>query len=396
MNIDRTTYLYRQYQRKALTESEQQEWDLLLASPDLDEALKGITYQDWDSLSEDAFLEMKSSRSAEILSGIMDRPQERVRSRRLWPRIAVAAAVATVIFGAGLFYYTNQNLKSDPAAALVVRDVAPGKVGATLTLASGKKIKLSDAGTGELAKEAGVIIKKTADGQIVYEIKASENAASNKTNTLSTARGETYKVQLPDGSMVWLNAASSLIYPATFVGKEQRRVSLTGEGYFEIAKDKAHPFIVTSEQQDVEVLGTHFNINTYQHSKEIKTTLLEGSVRLYYYPKNRTAEIEKILKPGQQSTIKNNDISVAEVDTDDAIAWKNGFFVFDEETLENVMDKVGRWYDLEIEYQSPALKQEIFGGSVSRTENVSQVLSVLTKAGTVKFKLSGRKIIVTK
>jgi len=388
MNIDRMTYLYRQYQRKALTDSERDEWDLLLASPDLDEALRGITGEDWDSLSEDAFLEMKSERSREILSGIMERPQERVRLRRLWPRIAVAAAVATLVFGAGLFYYTNQNLKSDPAAA-VVQDVAPGKVGATLTLASGKKIVLSEAVDGELAKEAGVVISKSADGKLVYEIKGDEGD-ENKINVLSTSRGETYELRLPDGSLVALNATSSLEYPANFNRKKERKVKLTGEGYFEVAKDKAHPFIVETDKQQVEVLGTHFNINSYDDEPATATTLLEGSVKV------SSGSRVQMLKPGEQAVYDGKVIKVQQADTESITDWKDGDFYLNHVDFKTAMRKIGRWYDVEIIYDASVPDDIVAGGWISRENKLSAVLRLIEKSRLVKFKVEGKKVYVSR
>ncbi|RZM04132.1 MAG: hypothetical protein EOO88_56140, partial [Pedobacter sp.] len=235
-----------------------------------------------------------------VIRKLSDQPEERNRPvvSRLWPRIGIAAAAAIIIVvGAGVFYF-NQKPTALPQDQLVANDIAPGTQGATLTLANGKKIKLTNAANGELAEEAGVIITKSANGQLIYSVsnlspsgrvgEAREGSKSNQPslsegtslpegernvmNTLSTDNGETYQLRLPDGSLVALNATSSLEYPANFNGKKERRVKLTGEGYFEVAKDKAHPFIVKTAEQEVEVLGTHFNVNAYADEKAIATT----------------------------------------------------------------------------------------------------------------------------
>ena len=467
---NRLDYLYQQCLQDALTPEERSEWQAFLDEESVEDALKALMDKDYDAMKDEILVEVNENRNAEIVNHIISHPRTIRRTLWLSPyfKTGIAAAIALIVLGVWFFSRNSASgVLNQVQDDVAVNDIAPGKQGATLTLANGKTIRLTDAANGELAKEAGIVITKSADGQLVYNVsnlspsgregEAREGSRSSNPlspqggslpegersvmNTLSTARGETYKVILPDGSAVWLNAASTLKYPASFAKLKERRVQLSGEAYFEIAKVYSKsstlsarraslpegersvrvPFIVESDGQQVEVLGTHFNINNYPNSKDIKTTLLEGSVRVAFLspsggdgvarggskksnsplspqggslPRGERNSI--ILKPNQQSTIKNNQISVATVDTDDVIAWKNGFFVFEEETLENVMDKVGRWYDLDIEYENPNLRNEIFGGSVSRTENVSQVLRILTKAGTVKFKLTGRKIIVSK
>lgn len=316
---------------------------------------------------------------------------KRHRSPPLWPRIAVAAAVSIMVFGGGLFYYNRTKLPSQTSQIADINDIAPGKKGATLTLANGKEIRLSDAANGELAKEAGVVITKTSTGQLVYEIKGAESAP-NKTNTLSTAAGETYQVRLPDGSLVYLNAASSLTY-STSLNRQggARRVKLSGEGYFEVARDKAHPFIVESPGQQVEVLGTHFNINSYADEPAVKTTLLEGSVRV----KASGGAIEKVLKPSQQSILYAGKINVAKADIEEVTAWKNGLFIFNDEPISDIMRRVARWYNVKIVYKDVDRK-ELFGGGISRYENISKVLTKLEKTGGVHFRLEGNTVYVSR
>jgi transmembrane sensor len=311
------------------------------------------------------------------------------RKVKLWQRIAVTAAVATFLFGAGLFYY-RQSGKQDVQTELAVSgDVAPGKQGATLTLASGKKIRLADAANGELARQAGVTVSKLASGQLVYELKSSEGTGMDlgAVNTLSTAKGETYHLRLPDGSMVWLNAASSLTYDANLLAGGQRRVHLTGEAYFEIKKDKTHPFVVESPGQQVEVLGTHFNINSYANEPTAKTTLLEGLVQLNH----RT-----ILKPGEQATVRaSGGISITQVDVEEAVAWKNGKFIFADENIESIMRKLERWYNVEVSYEGVP-PEETFTASIGRFDNISKILNKLSYTNNVHFKIEGRRILVMK
>jgi len=370
-----------------------------------------------------------------------------VKQVRLWPRMAIAAAAVAAIT-VGTWVYVNEiassrNASRNDEVVTSMNDIKPGSVGATLTLANGKTIKLSSATNGELAKEAGVTIKKTADGQLIYEIireysdlngthelakgsvasvpRNDDNAPSlregttnrapgelsganqsHTSNTLTTAKGETYQVKLPDGTAVWLNAASSLTYSTSLTARGLRMVRLSGEAYFQVAKDKAHPFIVESKGQQIEVLGTHFNINAYADEDAVKTTLLEGSVKVSPVLSSRTmakdlgatATGTTILKPGQQSILKGETIKVHLANLAEAMAWKNGKFIFNDEPLESIMRKIARWYDVDIEYQGIDPK-ETFGGSISRFENVSKVLKKLELTGGVQFKIEGRRIIVS-
>lgn len=243
--------------------------------------------------------------------------------------------------------------------------------------------------SGHLANESGVNISKNADGEIVYTVTADINSTAHAINTLQTTRGEQIQLRLPDGSTVYLNAASSLKYPASFMHQEERRVTISGEGYFEIAKDKAHPFIVESSGQEVKVLGTHFNINAYNDNPDSKTTLLEGSVNI------TTAHQSKNLRPGTEASNDGKDIVVRQVDTELAVAWKNNLFLFENEELGSIMRQVERWYNVEVIY-SDNIAHERFGGGVSRFDSVAKLLKSLEATGKVHFKIEGRKIYVSK
>lgn len=310
------------------------------------------------------------------------------RSARFsWPLIA---ASITVFLGMSFLVYQFMAPKTrlKQTNTFAANDIAPGKKSATLTLANGKRILLSDANNGALAREAGVSISKTKDGELVYEIEGSVDQ-SNQMNTLSTAKGETYQIRLPDGSMVWLNAASSLVYSPSLNKNGVRKVELTGEGYFEIAKDKKHPFVVKTAKQEVTVLGTHFNINAYPDEQATLTTLLEGSVKV------ADNKDQKVLTPKQQSATKGNGFLVKTVEAEEVIAWKNGLFLFNDESLEVIMREISRWYDMEVIYRN-ANKNKLFFGGISKYENLSQVLKKLELTGGVNFSIEGRRIIVTK
>lgn len=318
--------------------------------------------------------------------------------RKLYPfrRIAIAAAIATMIFGAGLFY-NNLNIQGHTDQVVYKHDIAPGKAGATLTLANGKKIRLSDAVNGEVAKEAGIIITKTADGQVVYSVSSSGDKVKQSDNTLTTAKGETYKLTLPDKTTVWLNAASTIKYPASFNALKERRVQLSGEAYFQVSKDKKHPFIVETNKQTIQVLGTHFNVNAYEGENKTRTTLLEGSVQVSTHNPvpGETGESET-LKPNQQAILNGGKFHISDVDAQDAIAWQQGYFAFNSETLEEIMNRVERWYDVKVVFEDPSLKKETFIGSVSKYEQVSKVLRLLAGTNTVTFKIEGSTIRVSR
>ncbi|SMO72269.1 FecR family protein [Solitalea koreensis] len=315
-----------------------------------------------------------------------------IRKVKLWPRIGIAAAIAMlIVFGGLWFYRANQNDNTNQIA--YTSDVAPGKQSATLTLANGKKIRLTDATNGELAKESGVTISKTADGQLVYEIKGNSterNKINTLVNTLATANGETYRVRLPDGSSVWLNAASSLKYPATFANLKERWVELSGEGYFEIAKDKAHPFIVKTDKQEVRVLGTHFNINAYADEKAITTTLLEGSVKLTEGNKSQ------LLRPGEQAINAEETIKVKQVNIDAVIDWKNEEFYLDKMDFRVAMRKIARWYNLDVIYNGSVPENLEAGGWIPRSSKLSDVIKSIESTGQVHFKIEGRRLYVSK
>jgi transmembrane sensor len=318
-----------------------------------------------------------------LLKSIQSKP---VVVRRLWPQIAAAAIL--IIAGAGIWLYAPRPFINLNAEIINQNDIAPGKNRATLTFANGKTIKLSDAKTGLIVNASSL---KYNDGT---EVAALQNASRNEVMlTTTTPLGGTYQVTLPDGSKVWLNAASSLKFPSTFVhaDNQERRVELAGEAYFEVSKDQQHPFAVYSRGQKVQVLGTHFNINCYQDEESVKTTLLEGSVNIS--PLKGGNDV--VLRPDQQAVLAdNNRITVKEIDAEVAIDWKNGDFIFKGESLESAMRKVARWYNVDVVYGPGAPKDLLLIGSVSRSRSILAVLELLERTGTVKVKAEGRKITI--
>jgi transmembrane sensor len=313
-----------------------------------------------------------------------------------WYKYA-AAAILLVALSTGIYLFTvEHNAKS---SNFLANDIAPGGNKAMLILSDGKKIDLEKVGNGELVHQAGMSIVKTADGKLVYHISETDDEANNNLeSTIVTPKGGQYEVNLPDGSRVWLNAASSLKFPLQFKGAE-RKVSLTGEAYFEVAKKYTAkheylPFYVSTPTQRVTVLGTHFNINAYAASPTTKTTLLEGAVKVNTSSTINLREEVSYLKPGEQSIVSTGSMKVVKADVEETMAWKNGLFIFNGQDLGRIMADVARWYNVDVVFEDENLKNNAFSGSTSRFKNISQLLEVLESTGSVHFKVEGRRVTV--
>jgi hypothetical protein len=305
----------------------------------------------------------------------------------------IAAAVVFIAFISGFLYFSKDNV-IEPNKLIVKGnkiDVLPGVDKAILILSDGSKIVLDDAKNENIVEKAGLVISKTTDGQLLYKVSSTlPKSATIAYNTISTSKGNQYQILLPDGTKVWLNAASSLKYPEVFTGNE-RKVILSGEAYFEVAKNKDMPFIVHTRNQDVQVLGTHFNINSYSDEQSIKTTLLEGAIKV------TNANFSKILKPGEQSLVENNGLGninvIKNIDVDSEIAWKKGLFSFNNVALKTILIQLERWYDIKIDYQS--IPDKRYNGMVPRKSNLSEVLHMLELTGNISFKIEeGRRLKV--
>jgi len=288
-----------------------------------------------------------------------------------------AAAIILLAFGALLI---TRNTKPSVVAVTPKppNKIKPGTQKAMLTLADGTVVALDSTANGKIAQQGATQVVKLASGQIRYQA-ANTTTEQDKVayNVMSTPMGGQYQLTLPDGSNVWLNAGSSITYPTAFPGNK-REVKITGEVYFEVAKDKNKTFRVTTGDQEIEVLGTHFNINAYADEDHIKTSLLQGAVKV-----NKV-----LLQPGQAFT--HGKVEPTNVDQD--IAWKNGVFNFNNQTLAQVMRQLARWYDLEIVYPQGIPKKE-YGGEIGRNLTLDQVLKGLENSG-IHFQLNGRRLIV--
>jgi len=299
------------------------------------------------------------------------------------------AAIIVLVLGTGLFYMLTQ--KKQQTSKVVAKNIdikAPDKNRATITLADGRVVYLDDIISGNIATQNGAGVYKEAYGDLMYK---PENNSSQSMfiayNTLSNPKGSTViNLQLSDGTKVWLNAASSLKYPVNFTTNE-RKVELTGEGYFEVAKDKNKKFLVIAGNTETVVLGTHFNISAYENETQIKTTLIEGSVKINSL--GRSVQI----RPGQQAITSDKTMMINRgVNISEVLAWKNGLFQFNNTDIKTVMNAISLWYDVEVQYPK-GIPKDKYWGSIRRDQNLSDVLKVLKESG-ARFTIEGKSVVV--
>lgn len=312
-------------------------------------------------------------------------------SKKLRMLFAVAASIILVI-GAGLWFYNSGQIVNANKRVIVLNDVLPGKNRATLTLGNGKIINLSNSKTGVVIDALKLTYN---DGSNV----TSESESAMESGTISTPVGGQYQVQLPDGTSVWLNSASTLHFSSMSGKSAVRNVELNGEAYFEVSKVMVRdehnkvqrmPFIVKTDKQEIHVIGTHFNINNYQDIGAVTTTLIEGSVRVIA----SFTKVGNVLKPGEQSILTGNgQIKIMPANIRNILAWKNGYFRFDSNRIDQVMKELSRWYDIEVDY-SGKISDEKFSGNISKYKNISEVLNMLSYSNDVKFKIEGRRVTV--
>lgn len=303
-----------------------------------------------------------------------------------WFKYAVAASV-TIFIGIAAYFFTYHPKDTQT----LVTDFNPGGNKAVLTLSNGATIILDNAKNGQLTSQGGTAVNKANDGEIIYDASQfpqTETGVKPAYNTITTPKGGQYKVVLADGTRAWLNSVSSISFPTSFNGKE-RQVEITGEVYFEVAKNKNKPFLVKAANQLVEVLGTHFNINSYNDEPDIKTTLLEGSVQIRRLNSNFSA----LLYPGQQGVTRSSGpIHVQHVDIEQVIAWKNGMFQINDASIASLMRQASRWYNVDIEYEGK-IPDRKFSGKIKRDVKASEFLQMLSYFN-LHFSVEGQKIII--
>lgn len=396
MNLSESRFanLLNSYHTKTATKAELRELFYLLNEKE-DQELTHLLEQEWKNEAIDTVFD--EAKSTQLFNTVLDKYKQKQsgsaaggRRRMLLRKLSVAAAfIIVAIIGVYLAMRpTVKDMEQHISHQQVAKDAFPGGDIATLNLGDGKTVILKEIENGTVAVQGNCRITKTQDGLLIYEPLGS--AASKQTaadNILSTPRGGQFQVVLSDGSKVWLNAASSLKYPANFEGTE-RIVELNGEAYFEVAKNKSIPFKVRSGSVDVEVLGTHFNVMAYADEGSQKVTLLEGAVKI------RSEWSDQVLRPGQQAVLNNqtgakvlNNVKAA-----DAIAWKNGLFQFDNADIPTIMRAIARWYDLEISYNG-AVPAKRFTGKISRDIKASELLTLLRYSG-INLEIKEKKIVI--
>lgn len=386
MEKERLIYLIDQYRTGKASDNELQE---------LEDWYRQIDYgtqdlESWINMQGDyhGFVDIFYSNFQHRLTA----QQRSVRVKKIYRLTAVAASLLLV---ASLALFLNRPSTKQPAREKESTLIVPGKGQAVLTLANGQKIILTTQKNGIIHTQNGVSVLKNNQEQIVYADSGQQAANSNAPlvyNSIETPRGGQYQIRLPDGTVVWLNAASKLTYPIRFSHTE-RRVQLSGEAYFEVANNTQLPFKVITGNQEIAVLGTHFNVYAYADESAIKTTLLEGSVQI----NNVQTRQHRLLTPGQQAAMdpKTGSINVNRVNTQQVISWKNGYFLFDNMNIQQIMRVISRWYDVDVVYGNVDVK-ETFGGSFSRNAELSEILQnlQLLSQDKVHFRIEHRKIMI--
>jgi transmembrane sensor len=403
---NRLHYLLERYVAGTETAEEHAELLQLIHSADQELPVKEWMEQHWQQLSQVHTLSFeRTGRLFEFITAAEEQQTpgkvvHRVHFMRRWRWVAAASVI--LILGVATFLWINNVNRESSLVHNETNnkpvDIAPGGNKAILTLSDGSTITLDSATNGTIAQQGNADVVKLADGQVEYKLKGN-TAGQVLMNTMSTPRGGQYQLTLPDGTKVWLNAASSITYPAVFVGRE-RNVKVTGEAYFEVAKNKEKPFIVDVDGKNtVEVLGTHFNVNAYNDEDESKVTLLEGSVKVSVVSARPDDPVGRgqlsVLNPGQQSVLTHNSQLTTHnaVDLEQVMAWKNGMFEFNKTDLRTIMRQISRWYDVDIQYNGKPTN-ELFGGGISRNLPLTNVLKLLETNG-VQFSRNGKTVIVT-
>lgn len=388
-NEQRLAVLYEKYINGTCTAEEKKKLMELLADPSLDAAQDGLIEQSFDTLP--VRYAMPRGAADHIFEKMVEthRGAAALKKRRIGLSWAIAAASALLMILAGRYFSHPMKpavVLAKKTASFPKQDIPPPASNrAMIVLASGQTIFLDSSGEGMLATEGHVHVIKSGNGEISYHGDAGNSEASLY-NTLRNPRGSrVLSLKLSDGTRVWLNAESSLRFPAAFAGSE-RKVEITGEAYFEVAHNAHAPFVVAGNGTEVHVLGTDFNVNAYPEEAEVRVTLLQGAVDISHKGANHR------LQPGQQARVGNAIQVMNNVNLEQTMAWKNGLFVFQGASLPEVMDQLGRWYDVDVSYEGK-IPERRFVGKVDRQYTLSEVLAVLG-ASDVHYRIEGKRLIV--
>lgn len=317
-----------------------------------------------------------------------------VKNRRTM-RLSYAAAILIFLLSGTYFIFIN-NRSNEPIhyTQLMKNDVGPAGENAILEFDDGKLVDLDSTKIHDSLNSYGVALTKDPDGMLSLSIKPGTKGLKNRNNTIRTPKGGHFHLILSDGTKVWLNASTLIRFPSSFTDA-QREIYLEGEAYFEVAKvqnfeNKNIPFIIKTQQQQITVLGTNFNVSSYPNDENERTTLSEGSVKV----SPRGSDQFMLLKPGEQSLVQDNIVTKQLADLESTLAWKDGDFIFNHENLFDIMKKIERWYDVEVVFNEDVNKNRTFSGAVSRSRNLSDVLELLKMTGKVNFKIEGRRVLV--
>lgn len=400
METNRIDQLFKRFFDANCTEEERREFLDLVARGSGDEALKQLLEDKLQEYAPDKKLDQLSADA--LFNTIMQKAESRkpariVKMNRRSPpyKWLVGVAVAIVIVSLNIWFWdkapeSGPDLanNTDSLPSKVLPAPVPGSNKAMLMLADGTVVALDSTGDGTIATQGNTKVLKQGAGELSYEANSVIQHSEVQYNTLSTPYGGQYRIKLPDGSRVWLNAASSIRYPTAFTGKT-RTVTIKGEAYFEIQKNTSRPFVVQTNTMEVEVLGTHFNVNSYEDEPLGRTTLVEGSVKVSTV---NASQNTATLKPGEQAQVKpeGRGLTIREVDLESVTAWKNGYFHFDGTPVQEVMRQVSRWYDVNIEINGKVTKH--FRGMIPRNASLDEVIQMLSLTGEFKYKIEGRTV----
>ncbi|RYY28573.1 MAG: FecR family protein [Sphingobacteriaceae bacterium] len=388
---ERLDYLYRQYISNDYSDDELQEFTEMLNNPAEQQHLATLMDGTWDELKANGLRDITADKANDIYFSVTANRQIKPKNNYYWIGIAATLFLAALF---GIYFYLPGRHSAKPTSFITqktkpVTEVLPGADRAVLTLGNGKQVILNDTKTNAITIQPDVVVHQNKTGLVYAVNKTSlQQPAALSYNTITVPKGGQYQLSLTDGTQVFLNAGSALTYPAKFSGNT-REVTLKGEAYFEVAKNPAMPFKVNVvEKQQIEVLGTHFNVKAYADEAAVNTTLLEGSVKIL------SAQNQVVLKPGQMAVnhpAKN--ITVKTADLDEVMAWKNGVFIFNNENIVGIMQKVARWYNVDVVFKGDMANVN-FTGNYSRQKSLNNLLKSIALINKIHFVMEGRSVTV--